>query len=93
MNAYLFVFDRDQTTDFNVLHERIKTDSHISNWWHYLNSAYILISNSNAGQLTESISGYFPNGTFLVIKITKSNYQGYLAKDAWEWIREHVPYS
>lgn len=91
MNAYLFVYDKDQITDYNALHERIKTDPNISNWWHYLNSAYILLSNSNANQLAASIRSYFPNGKFLITKITRSDYQGYLARDAWNWILKNVP--
>lgn len=89
MNAYLFIFDRDSSTDYTNLHNRIKSDSHISNWWHYLNSAYILISPFDASKLTDSIRGYFPN-RFLLIKVTRSNYNGWLPQDAWDWIRTNV---
>lgn len=89
MSAYLFVFDRDFLTDYNNLHNKIKSDIYISNWWHYLNSAYILISPYDASQLTNSIRSYFPN-RFLLIKITKNNYNGWLPKDAWDWIQTHV---
>ncbi len=93
MNAYLFVYDRDSVSDFVALHNGIKNDTNIGTWWHYLNSAYILMSNSSADQLSDSIRTYFPSGTYLVIKITRSNYQGYLSKEAWDWIRENVPYT
>ncbi|OGD94743.1 hypothetical protein A2697_04425 [Candidatus Curtissbacteria bacterium RIFCSPHIGHO2_01_FULL_41_44] len=91
MNAYLFVFNRNTSVDYNKLHENIKSDRHISNWWHYLNSAYILISSYDANQLADSIRSYYPY-QLLVIKITKSNYQGWLPQDAWDWISKNVPY-
>lgn len=93
MNAYLLVYDRDLSTDYKLLHEGIKADSKIVNWWHYLNSAYILISNSSANELTEGVRRYVPSGKFLIVKITRSDYQGYLSKDAWKWIHGHVPIS
>lgn len=93
MSAYLFVFDRDVTSDYVALHNAIKSNSHISNWWHYLNSVYILISSYDADTLTNDIRPHLSSGRYMVIKITKSNYQGYLSKDAWDWIRDNVPYT
>ena len=90
MNAYLFVFDRNFRTDYTDLHNGIKNDTKISNWWHYLNSAYILKSSYSVTELTDSIRSYFPTGRFVVFQITRQNYNGWLSEEAWAWVYNNV---
>lgn len=87
---YILTFDRNSTYDYNILHNGIKTDSQIINWWHFLKSSYLLVStNSSATLLSERIRTYFPNQRFLLTEINLKNHNGWLPKEAWDWINSN----
>ena len=94
-NLYLLVFDRDLATDYNQLHENIKNDPNILDWWHYITSSYLLVSQLSVNDLANKIINYFPNHRFLLIKVDPHTSQGWLPKDAWEWLTKYknkLPY-
>lgn len=88
--VYLMVFDRDPTYNYELLHNVIKMDPYIYDWWHYLQSTYILVSTLTADALADRLMLSFKNQRFLLVEINSKNYQGWLPKDAWEWIRKYL---
>ncbi len=87
---YLMVFDRNNLFDYQLLHEFIKSSYNIKDWWHYMQSSYILVSPLNANDLADNLMTRFGNRRFLLVQITPGNYQGWLPEDAWKWIRKYL---
>jgi hypothetical protein len=78
--------------DYSSLYKTLKS---ANNWWHYLESTWILYVNSdNASQSIETWSQAIKsavdaNDFYIVIDITKQYRQGSLPKEAWDWMVEH----
>lgn len=87
--AYILTFDRDDEVNYKDFHNKLTTLPSVFNWWHYIKSSYILISNSpSATQLSDKIRPLFPDGKiFLLIELNLKNRNGLLIKEAWDWLR------
>ncbi|MCP4360700.1 MAG: hypothetical protein GY796_22050 [Chloroflexi bacterium] len=69
--------------NYNDLYEAIKS---CGGWWHYLDSTWLVDTNLNANGIWDKLSPHVDkNDQVLVIGVT-NDYQGWLSKDAWEWI-------
>lgn len=85
----LITYDLKQPgRDYAGLYEAIKRCG--TSWWHYLDSAW-LVDTAMAPDLVvaELRKHTDANDLLLVIKVTPP-YQGWLPKDAWEWINARV---
>ena len=89
MKAYIFVFDRNYRYDYKKFHEFIKESPHISNWWRYIQSCYILVSELPATKLSREIREVMPKHRFLLSQIHLNNSNGWLPKEAWDWIHKY----
>lgn len=63
---------------------------HITDWWHYIDSTYLIASNLNADQLYNLIIPAVPKRNLLIIEIDKNNAQGWLPPLAWAWIKKYL---
>jgi hypothetical protein len=90
--AYILVFDKDEI-DANQLHSAIEAHQNngsIYNWWHFIKTCYILISNKTADDLAKSIGNSIVSAKkFLLIEVNMNNRQGWLNEDAWKWINDN----
>jgi len=59
-------------------------------WWHYLESSYIIIVESNitATDICNFIQQLMPNKHFFVSELNLQNHNGWLPKEAWDWINK-----
>lgn len=90
-HAYLLVFDRDDFLDYKTIHEKIISIDGLLNWFHYIKSSYILITNEpSAKQLARKIQPFIPQKTYLLVEIDMNNRQGWLPPKAWDWIKKQV---
>lgn len=61
------------------------------NWWHYLKSSWIVITDETAQELSDRLIQHIDqNDKLLVIQVCDDS-QGWLPPGAWEWIAENVP--
>ncbi len=90
--AYILVFEKDGI-DINQLHSAIEAhynNGSIANWWHFIKTCYILISNKTADDLAKSIgNSIVSEKTFLLIEVNMNNRQGWLNEEAWKWINDN----
>lgn len=88
MNKYLITYDLKATplSGYRPLHDEIKKIS--GNWWHYLESTWIVKNTSmSADSISNKLLPHIKQGDrLLVIKIDTSDKQGWLPKDAWDWL-------
>jgi hypothetical protein len=84
--VYLLVFDRESNFNYQQLHDFIKNSTFITDWWHYIKSGYLLVSPLSATALADQIRKAFVNHRFLLTKVVLSDSNGWLPKEAWEWV-------
>lgn len=84
---YLLTFDPYKTNGLG-LHEIIKSSPYVSNWWHYIGSAYLIKSPYTLFTIQNDIVEKWPNQHFLIIEVNANNYGGWLPQAAWDWINQ-----
>ena len=88
--AYIVVFDPSEIDKMQLSNavKSLHSAGIIKNWWHYIKTCYILISDRTGNELSEKIAGYISGKKkYFVVEINLKNRQGYLLPDAWEWIK------
>lgn len=92
MKVLLVSYDlRQPSREYSKLYEILKNSP---KWWHYLESTWLILTNDTPKQLFDKLNAALDSDDhILILEITKRNYWGVLAKDAWQWIEENVPYS
>ncbi|CEJ74252.1 Uncharacterised protein [[Clostridium] sordellii] len=89
MAAYMITYDlNSEGQNYEKVIKAIK-DSSIY-WCTFWKSSYLIKSNLTPGEIQGNISPYLDgNDTLLVIE-ANNNYQGWLSKEDWEFIREKI---
>ena len=85
--VYLITYDLNRPgQNYDGLYQAIKALGSV--WWHYLDSTWLVNTKLNANQITQKLTKHIDgNDHLLVIKTTKE-YDGWLNKNAWEWIKQ-----
>lgn len=86
---YLVTYDLNKPQqEYEELYEELK---HIGAWWHYLDSTWLIVTSESLKELSQRIRDKIDtNDHLLVFDITDKDYYGWLPKDAWKWIKEHI---
>ena len=86
--VYVISYDLKQPgQDYKSVFEEIKQST---NWWHYLDSTWLVYTAENAQTIFNRISKHVDrNDRILIIRVTP-DYQGWLTEEAWQWIRQYV---
>jgi len=94
MKAFLLSFDRDEglfsTFNYQTFHNQLTTAKGVHTWWHHLQSTYILIVDDsvNAPGVAKLVRAIAPNKLFLCIEVNPRDHDGWLPKEAWEWLNK-----
>jgi hypothetical protein len=93
MKAYIVVlstFHKD--FDIAAFHKKLTEASDLIAWWHYIPNAYIIIVNNtvDANSITNFILQIAPNQEFITIKTDINDHNGWMPKEAWDWINKQV---
>jgi hypothetical protein len=92
--AFIITFDKGVLDGINytTLHQNLTTAQGILNWWHYLESTYIVIVEFSvtAQNIGDYLQTQIPNKKHFVCEIKLSNYYGWLDAPAWEWINQQI---
>jgi hypothetical protein len=58
-------------------------------WWHYIEQTCLVTTFNDVEKYTMLLVPYIePTDSLLVVKITPQQYQGWLPRDAWDWINK-----
>lgn len=72
--------------DYQKLYEVLKS---APEWWHFLESTWILFTRETATAWREKIKATLDdNDRLLIVDITQRSRDGWLPKQAWDWLRE-----
>lgn len=72
---------------YSSLYEELKKSP---KWMHYLNSAWLIQTDETSDQLWSRIAIHIDKNDQILIIEVRGNYQGWMPKEAWEWIHECV---
>lgn len=59
-------------------------------WWHYLGSTWLVATHESAEDLWSRLRPNTDENDLVLVIEVADDYAGWLPKEAWEWIREHV---
>jgi hypothetical protein len=75
--------------DYKGLEEELQNSP---KWWHYLESTWLILTNETPDQLWSRIASHIHDQDRVLIIEVRDNCQGWLPKEAWDWIKTNVPY-
>jgi hypothetical protein len=89
MKAYLISYDlKIPNRDYSGLYKAI---GKYTPWWHFLESVWIVMSDSTPGQIWNALQSHIDTNDRILIIEVRDNVSGWLPKGAWDWIKQHVP--
>jgi len=56
-------------------------------WWHFLQNTWLIQSNHSADTVGNGLLQYITTNDRLLVIDVRGNGQGWLPKEAWDWIR------
>jgi len=86
---YLVSYDlvKSSERDYTPVYESLKA---IGPWWHYLESTWIVHTMQDVNYVVDTIHAVMRQGDrLLVVQIDNQNRNGWLPREAWDWIRAH----
>jgi len=90
MAVYLIGYDLNKSgKDYAGVFKAIK-DSSTGEWWHHLDSTWIIKSSLTVNEVSDNIKAETDNDDrFIVIEI-KNNKQGWLEQNAWDYLNQSI---
>lgn len=86
--AYVLSYDLKGTYgSYEKLYAFLKSQN---NWWHYLASTWLIVSQKSASELTDEIVPFINKGDRFLIVPLVSGGSGWLPSKAWDWIKKHL---
>ena len=79
----IVTYDLKVVRDYTPLYEALKLQGH---WWHYLASTWLIDTSKTPQQVWEAVQPHLDQRDFILIAEMGQQHQGWLPKDAWEWI-------
>ncbi|MCL4874202.1 hypothetical protein KJ039_08980 [bacterium] len=87
--AYAINYDlKAPGRNYDALYDEIKKTGR---WWHYLESTWLVSTTETAEQIWNRIGKHIDKNDYMLIIEVRNNTQGWLPKDAWDWINANVP--
>ena len=90
--VYLITYSTDITFNNNIVRERINdllNKGYIFDWWYYIDNTYLVACTLDVNTLYSAICSSI-NRHLLIVEIKPENTQGWLPKDAWDWINKYI---
>lgn len=84
---YLIIYElNNKSKNYSGLYDAIKNSG--NSWWHYLENTWIVQSHNTPDSISTQLLPYIDKEQdfLLVIKIDATNKQGWLPKEAWDWL-------
>ena len=59
-------------------------------WWHYLKSTWLVYTSKTVQEVAEALRPHVSARGLVLVTELRRPYQGWLPKEAWEWINTRV---
>src|SRR5579863_1682378 len=88
----IITYDLKTPRDYHDFYETLKAQADPGKWWHFMASTWIISTRKTPQQVVEALrqDKYLdPADTIFVCELFP-NYQGWLPKPAWDWLRDEL---
>lgn len=94
MNKKVYIITYNPLEPFNkvTFHKYIESlfaGGYITDWWHYIDETYLVVSNLDINILYNAIFPGVPQRYLLIIEVNPDNSQGWLPPNAWAWLEKY----
>jgi hypothetical protein len=76
--------------DYTHLYSALK--SLYPNWWHYLESVWLLETNMSPEQVFSYLKPHIDSNDLIFVTAIKNDYSGWLPEEAWSWLRSRFSF-
>lgn len=76
-------------TIFQNYIKSLSSKGYISDWSHYLDNSYLVVSNNDIVTIYNAVFPGIPRRFLLIIEVDPNNSQGWLPRQAWAWIKKY----
>jgi hypothetical protein len=73
--------------NYSLFYEAIKKSP---KWWHFLDATWLIYTSETAEQIRNRLIPHIDKGDSLLIIEVRRNCDGWLVKEAWDWINQHA---
>ncbi|MEH6798951.1 MAG: hypothetical protein V7681_06585 [Halopseudomonas sabulinigri] len=88
MAAYVVSYDLNKSgQDYKGLYKELENSP---NWWHRLDSTWLIITNETADQLFNRIGQHIDKNDWCLVMPVSKPYSGWLTDDDWQWLRSNI---
>jgi hypothetical protein len=88
MKVLLVSYDLKKTSkNYTGLYNALKE---ATAWWHYLRSCWLLKTDYTPQQWYYKLKPHIDDDDSILIIEVVHNYQGWLSKEAWDWISKNI---
>ncbi len=85
---YSVTYDLKQPgRDYSGLYKELKKTN---KWWHYLESTWLLYTSETPIDIWKRLCDHIDKNDYILIIEVRDNMQGWLPKEAWNWLHEHA---
>ncbi len=89
MPVYCVSYDlKGPNRDYESLIEALQSEGR---WWRFLESTWLISTDETPSDLWKRLSPTITRKDCILIIEVRNNAQGWLPREAWEWIRNNVP--
>jgi hypothetical protein len=90
MNFFIMVYEREPEKSYALFHKDFVAHKQIYRWWHFLKTAYLVVTDLEAKDLSEHLKSMFEKydlgKTHVILEANFGHRAGWLPKRAWEWL-------
>jgi hypothetical protein len=84
VNVLLITHRLSEDKDYSSFYEVIK--GNCAEWWHYFDTTWIVTTSYTANDFSQLLLAHIDQEDRLLVIQVRKNYQGWLEKDAWDWL-------
>ena len=86
MNLLLVTFSlRNQFRNYDTFFVALRGNA--IQWWHFIEETCVVLTQHDVNEFARLLYPHMEaNDSLLVVKLTPHEFQGWLPKDAWEWL-------
>lgn len=89
--AYIITYDLNaKGQKYDKLIKAIKEEVSTGVWCSFWKSSYLFRSNLSPDQILEVLKPHLDNNDRMFVSELNNSYQGWLSKDDWEYINNHI---
>jgi len=86
----LVTYDLKMQRDYTLFYSALQQQG---DWWHYLASTWLLNTQRTPTEVSQAVRPLMGDTDFLLIVEITRNYQGWLPKEAWDWINSRMSHA